>query len=990
MMRYSKQQLLHDYFLSGALELKDRILNMMLCVGFAAALMVTVNRAIVLKNWYITLVSLGITASVVGLIIMVNNFKQHRTGIFVFLLIICDILFPVAFFLLGGIYGCVPVYFVLSITIIFLLVKGTAFYIILGTHLVLIGLCYGVSIVHPELVTPLGEHLLFEQVQALFISAFFIGAVLKYQEALYYREKRKVEKTLKKMHEAEERAHVMMDEIVHRGALLNTVNRTASILLESDPKNFETNLWDCMGLLAHSVNVDTAYVWKNKISNGELRSNFIYEWSENSSLERNKEIRLELSGAEIPGWYDQLLKGDCFQALVKNLPDKYRKPMEEQGIVSMLMIPVFLQDFYWGFVGFDDCHREREFTSNEVAILQSGSLLIAGAIQRNEMIDSLIQAREAALSSTRAKSDFLANMSHEMRTPMNAIIGMTTIAKSAENIGKKDDCLAKIADASNHLLGVINDILDMSKIEANKFELSPAEFNFEKMLNKAVNVVNFRVEEKKQRFTVHLGEGIPQFLIGDDQRITQVITNLLSNAVKFTPEEGTITLKTHLASEETDGDGDPVYTIRIDVADSGIGINAEQQARLFNSFEQADSNTSRKFGGTGLGLAISKRIVEMMGGWIWVESTPGGGSTFSFTAKLKRGKATAVPRLAMNWESVRVLAVDDDPGVLEYFAELARRLKLNCDTAPGGEEAVAMIEQKGSYDIYFIDWKMPGMDGNTLTRYIKSRPEAKQSVVVMISSFEWAIIEDEAKKAGVDRFLPKPLFPSPIADIISECLGQSIIEDKKDSGVAHVYPGKRILLAEDIEINREIVLSLLEPAKLTIDCAVNGLEAVQKYCASPENYDMIFMDVQMPEMDGYEATKKIRAFEAEQRAKLREAHAQAGNEPEKNAQEFAKQTPLLLERPETNAPEKNALEFAKQTPLLSERPEANAPEKNALEFAKQTPRLLERPKSVPIIAMTANVFREDVERCLASGMNSHIGKPIDLEEVYAKLKEYLS
>jgi CheY-like chemotaxis protein len=343
---------------------------------------------------------------------------------------------------------------------------------------------------------------------------------------------------------------------------------------------------------------------------------------------------------------------------------------------------------------------------------------------------------------------------------------------------RKNYCLGKIEDASTHLLGVINDVLDMSKIEANKFELSLAEFNFERTLRKAVNVINFRVEEKKQSFTVHVGKHIPSRLVGDDQRLTQVITNLLSNAVKFTPEGGAIRLDSHLLEEE-----EGVCTIQIGVSDTGIGISKEQQDRLFNSFVQAESTTSRKFGGTGLGLAISKRIVEKMDGRIWVESEPGKGSRFIFTIKARRGS-----------EEIR-----------------------------GNDLAAAAENQK-----------------------------------------------DEIE-----------------------------------------FAGKHILLAEDIDINREIVLALLEPAKLEIDCAENGLQAVEKFEADPGRYDMIFMDVQMPEMDGYEATRKIRALE------------------------------------------------------------------------------IPRAKTIPIIAMTANVFREDVENCLAAGMNGHVGKPLDYDEVLDWLRKYL-
>jgi len=541
----------------------------------------------------------------------------------------------------------------------------------------------------------------------------------------------------------------------------------------------------------------------------------------------------------------------------------------------------------------------------------AATLGVLGAAFAMVLIGILISIDSAKNRSDREsmhKSIFLANMSHEIRTPMNAIIGMTALGKSAANIERKDYCFTKIEDASTHLLGVISDILDMSKIEANKFELSTEEFNFEKMLQRVVNVVNFRVDEKRQKFTVHIDRAIPKTLIGDDQRLAQVITNLLGNAVKFTPEGGSIALSTRLIGEENG-----VFTVEISVTDTGIGINAENQKRVFSSFEQAESSTTRRYGGTGLGLAISKNIVEMLGGKIWVESELGKGSTFTFTIQAKQGADTRHGLLdsGVNLSNVRIMAVDDDKDILDYFRDIAGGFGIFCDTAIGGEEALALVEQNSHYHIYFVDWKMPGMDGIQLAAELKKRAPAK-SVVIMISSAEWSSIEAEAKEAGVDKFLSKPLFPSAIADTINGVLGldQEKIE-KARTNIAGLFPGRCILLAEDVEINREIVLALLEPTCLKIDCAENGLEAVRMFSEAPRKYDMIFMDVQMPEMDGYEATRRIRALHV---------------------------------------------------------PEA---------------------KTVRIIAMTANVFREDIEKCLEAGMDNHIGKPLDFAEVLEKLHAYL-
>jgi signal transduction histidine kinase/DNA-binding response OmpR family regulator len=543
---------------------------------------------------------------------------------------------------------------------------------------------------------------------------------------------------------------------------------------------------------------------------------------------------------------------------------------------------------------------------------QAGKRLEQLVYERTKSMEAAVKAAEAA---NHAKSDFLANMSHEIRTPMNAIIGMTFIGKQSADIEQKDYCLTKIENASHHLLGIINDILDMSKIEANKFELSPTEFNFEKMLQQSVNVITFKVDEKHQKFNVHIDKAIPRTLIGDEQRLAQVITNLLSNAVKFTPEHGTISLATRFVKEEN-----KLCTLQIAVSDTGIGISAEQQTRLFNSFQQAESSTSRKFGGTGLGLAISKRIVEMMGGKIWIESEQGKGSTFVFTVQAGRGAEERHSMLSpeISWSNIRVLVVDDDVEILDYFKEIAQGFNISCDSAANGIEALELTKQRGAYNIYFIDWKMPGMDGIELTRKIKEQ-RPLDSVVIMISAMEWSVIEAEAKNVGVHKFLSKPLFPSAIADIINECLGfNSLNEEKIEHDLEGIFKGYSLLLAEDVEINREIVLTFLEPTALNVDCAENGAEAVQMFRANPEKYDIIFMDVQMPEMDGYEASRQIRTVE---------------------------------ESWKRNKPE--------------------------------------YPLGIPIIAMTANVFREDMEKCLKAGMNDHIGKPLDFDNVLSKLHKYL-
>jgi len=421
----------------------------------------------------------------------------------------------------------------------------------------------------------------------------------------------------------------------------------------------------------------------------------------------------------------------------------------------------------------------------EFAVVKESVNKMAGSIETyinesKKSIKILEDAKEQAEQGSRSKSEFLSRMSHEMRTPMNAIIGMTGIAKNSDDAAMKEYCLDRINEASRHLLGVINDVLDMSKIEADKLELNFTEFNFEQMLSSALNVVKFRMDEKKQNFFFSIDSSVPAYLIGDEQRLTQVIANLLSNAVKFTPDLGSIRFNARTLAEEHG-----IYNVQIEIIDSGIGISKEQQSKLFQSFEQADGSITRKYGGTGLGLVISKRIIELMGGDIWIESELGKGSAFIFTFK--------------------------------------------------AEKAYEKID-------------------------------------------------------------PKPL---------SELSGGA---DANDTVIS--FEGKTALLAEDIELNREIVLAMLEETKLKIDCVENGQEAVDTFMADPNKYDIIFMDMQMPDVDGLEATRRIRASGIPEGAR------------------------------------------------------------------------------VPIIAMTANVFREDIEKCLKAGMNDHIGKPIDFNELIQKIKSY--
>jgi len=696
----------------------------------------------------------------------------------------------------------------------------------------------------------------------------------------------------------------MMDEIRRRDALLSATNAATASLLSHEEEELETALQKGIRHVASIVSIDRVYIWKNVTIDGRHCYVNKHECLVNID-DRRKSIHPEskFPYGENSCWRSILERGECINGPVCDLPLEEQNLLVPYGIKSILIIPVHLQGRFWGFISFEDCKTERSFSKDEEDILRSASLMAFNAIRLKE---ALIEAKVAS----HAKSSFLASMSHEIRTPMNAIIGMTKIGKMSHDKEKMIYSFDRIDGASNHLLGVINDILDISKIEAGKLELSSNEFNFEDMMKTIVNVISFRMGEKRQRFTVFIDEHIPHYVVGDDQRLSQVIINLLSNAVKFTPEEKAIHLDA-TAVEENDG----IITLHVSVTDQGIGISEAQQARLFTSFQQAESNITREYGGTGLGLAISKHIVESMGGTIGVESELNNGSRFSFTAKLKRGLKPNERHLlsALDPSKISLLVVDDDLNTLECFKGIASRLGLSCTGAASGAEAIRLIDRNKPYNICFINWDMPGingLNGMELSRQIQSRKDKKTSIVVM-SAYDLQAIEQELIALGITRFLTKPLFVSSVADCVNKSLAATVTPEITAPDEAVSFMGHRMLLVEDMEINREIVLAILEPTLMVIDCAENGAKAVGMVERNPDRYDVILMDIQMPVMDGYEATQKIRALD------------------------------------------------------------------------------IARAKSIPIIAMTANVFREDIEKCFEAGMNEHLGKPLDTGELLRVLQEHV-
>mgnify|MGYP000012311817 FL=1 len=523
----------------------------------------------------------------------------------------------------------------------------------------------------------------------------------------------------------------------------------------------------------------------------------------------------------------------------------------------------------------------------------------------------LKEALDSAEKANQAKSDFLARMSHDIRTPMNAIIGMTAIAKAHINEQERVlDCMEKIDGSSKLLLSLINEVLDMSKIESGRLILSEDDFNIGELLQDLVIMMQPEIKNKQQTLDIHVKDLKHEYVTGDTQRIKQVLMNILSNAVKYTPEKGQITIDIN-EKEPKDGTGNYEFVFK----DSGRGMKPDFLDKIFLPFERADDNEIRNIQGTGLGMAISHKIIKMMGGDIKVESEYGKGSCFTINMPLHYQEFTPIEKIGT--DGLEILVVDDDETACQSTCNCLQEIGINSDYVCSGSEAINKVQlrhqERNDYFAVIIDLKMPDMNGLEATRQIR-KIIGTDIPIIILSAYDIEEYEAEAKAAKANGFITKPLYKSKLLKVLQRFLHEgSRSEPVRQFKLSDAdYSGKRILLVEDNELNREIAVEIIGSTGVSIDTAVNGLDAVNIVSRSPEGfYQMILMDIQMPVMDGYEATRQIRS----------------------------------LKRSDISG--------------------------------------------MPIIAMTANAFSEDVTNALKAGMNYHLAKPIDISALMSVLGKYL-
>ena len=643
---------------------------------------------------------------------------------------------------------------------------------------------------------------------------------------------------------------------------------------------------------------------------------FVVRWEGENYFNRISEIFTEFRGKTASEYANELRDavnaGQEYSTMIQ-VDGEYRfllgTPLPDSEWYLISVMPFGTLDNILSDLG---NHRQLVilFTS---AVILSGVAVIFILYYRlsQKQLAELDKAEKEAIKSNKAKSEFLSSMSHDIRTPMNGIVGMTAIAMAnIDNAEKVKDCLKKITLSSKHLLGLINDVLDMSKIESGKLSLNMAQISLRETMDSIVNIVQPQIKAREQHFDIFIREIQAEEVYCDSVRLNQVLINLLSNAVKFTPEGGDIYV---YLQQEASPMGENYVRCHFRVKDSGIGMTEEFQKKIFETFTREENKQVQKTEGTGLGMAITKAIVDAMGGSIALKSAPGEGSEFHITLDLEKAEVQEQDMVLPPW---KMLVVDNNEDLCLSAVSSLKEIGIDAQWAVDGESAVQMVEKHhkahDDYEIVLLDWKMPGMDGLHTAREIR-KLLGDEIPILIISAYDWSEIEEEAKEVGIHGFISKPLFKSNLFLGLSHYMMADAPggEEQKQQDSAAGFAGKRILLAEDNDLNWEIAEDILSEIGFELERAENGKICLEKFQQSDIGfYDAILMDIRMPIMNGYDATRAIRA----------------------------------LDRPDA---------------------------------------------SLPILAMTADAFSDDIQRCKECGMNEHISKPINVDLLTQLLHKYL-
>lgn len=647
--------------------------------------------------------------------------------------------------------------------------------------------------------------------------------------------------------------------------MLSAMATAAQNMLAS--RHMMQSITESLALIGEATGVDRVYLFQNHPDpeSGGWMTSQKYEWASDSAEPQIDNPDLQnLPFSEVAFFTDPLSKGEPFMEIVRLLEEGMVKDLlVAQNILSILVLPVFVHDLFWGFIGYDDCSTERIWTDAEFALLRSFSATVGAALAREQMEQELEAARAAEKRANMAKSEFLANMSHEIRTPLNGIIGFTDLLQNSDLSQIQKNYFQNIHTSAHSLMDIINDVLDFSKIEAGKMELDPERTDIVHLVERTFEVVRFAASKKDIELLMNVDLRMPPFVYVDGMRLRQVLVNLLSNAVKFT-DTGEVELTLSFSQVAGAPNTGNYY---FEVRDTGIGISQENQKKLFKAFTQADSYITKKYGGTGLGLVISNQLIGQMGGQLSVQSREDRGSVFSFSLQLEYEEAAQKPDLAFS-RLRKMLVVDDNEnnrlivnGMLRHFGIEAE----SADTVEKGKKCL----QNGGFDGLVVDYLMPDKNGLELVRYLRQTdPEggAGMPVILLHSSSEDALINDFCRELDIRFKLVKPVLMSDLLNLLQQIdptrQKQVLAGDGDEPGILTDKP-VHILIAEDNPVNMVLARAILSQflPDLRITEARNGQQAVEAF--QRETPDIILMDIQMHGMDGYTATREIRLIEAE-------------------------------------------------------------------------------------------------------------------------------